>query len=347
MRQQGPENFRFSELLQRLRMGNCTDSDYDLLQSRIIGRNDDVNLDDPKWKTSPIIVSENSVKDALSERCAIAFAKETNQTLHWYHATDTCRGSALSKEELVSYLHSVHSGKSHGRMGRLPLVLGMPVLVSQNFDVEGGIVNGSYGTVKRIRYTVDENGVRKLTSCVIEVRDSNETTMPHLQHHEVPVLRDAVDMTFKDRHKSGGSVTIRRTQVPLVPAFAMTAHRAQGQTLSNVIVDLQSCRGSESPYVMLSRVTSLKGLLILRTFERKKISCNMSEELRTENRRLRVLAQQTLERTEQYTGGDHAQVQASSSQRPSSFNHEQSRLQTRDHHHVSVNDHPPSKRRRL
>lgn len=295
MRQQGPENFRFSELLRRLRTGNCTDSDYELLQSRIIGRNDDINPDDPKWKTSPIIVSENSVKDALNERCAIAFAKQTNQTLHWYHVTDTCRGSALSKEELVAYLHSVHSGKTRGQLGRLPLVLGMPVLVSQNFDVEGGIVNGSYGIVKRIRYTVDESGVRKLTSCVVEVKDSSEATMPYLQCHEVPVLKDSLDITFKDRHKSGGSITIQRTQVPIVPAFAMTTHRAQGQTLSNVIVDLQSCRGSESPYVMLSCVTSLKGLLILRPFEHKKISCNISEELRTENRRLRALTQQTIE----------------------------------------------------
>ena len=327
MRQQGRENVRFSELLNRLRVGNCTDADYEVLQSRIVGQNCDIDFDDPKWKSSPIIVSDNSTKDAINERCAIAFAQQTNQTLQWYHATDTCKGAVLSQEDLVSYLHSVHSGKSHGRIGRLPLVLGMPVLVSQNFDVEGGIVNGSYGIVKRIRYTVDENGIRKLTSCVVEVKDSNENTMPYLQAHEVPILKDSIDITFKNRHGSGGGITIRRSQVPIVPAFAMTAHRAQGQTLSNVIVDLQSCRGSEAPYVMLSRVTSLKGLLILRPFERKKISCNISEELRNENRRLRVLAQKTLER---YGGVDD--------------DHQgQSRTLTRDHDLPR----PPSKRKRI
>ncbi|EDR05731.1 uncharacterized protein LACBIDRAFT_302986 [Laccaria bicolor S238N-H82] len=73
----------------------------------------------------------------------------------------------------------------------------------------------------------------------------------------------------------------------------MTAHRAQGQTLSAVIVDLQSCRGSEALYVMLSHVTSIKGLLILRSFSRNKITCNVSEDLRVENKRLREIVLET------------------------------------------------------
>ncbi|KIL57047.1 hypothetical protein M378DRAFT_48892, partial [Amanita muscaria Koide BX008] len=71
---------------------------------------------------------------------------------------------------------------------------------------------------------------------------------------------------------------IHCTQVPLLPAFAMTAHRAQGQTLENVIIDLQSCKGTETPYVMISRACSLEGLLILRPFDRKKICCRQSED---------------------------------------------------------------------
>jgi len=95
------------------------------------------------------------------------------------------------------------------------------------------------------------------------VKDSNDATMPHLQPHKVPVLRDGIDIICKDQHRFGGGITFRQTQVPIVPTFAMTAHRAQGQTLLNVIVDLQSCQGSESPDMMLSQVTSLDGLLIL------------------------------------------------------------------------------------
>jgi hypothetical protein len=35
-------------------------------------------------------------------------------------------------------------------MGQLPLFIRMAVLVSQSSDVEGGVVNGSYGVVKNI-----------------------------------------------------------------------------------------------------------------------------------------------------------------------------------------------------
>jgi hypothetical protein len=95
-------------------------------------------------------------------------------------------------------------------------------------------------------------------------------------------------MTFTHPY-SKRRCNIQRTQVPIVPAFAMTVHKAQGQTMDNVIVDLQGCDGTESAYVMISWVTSLQGLLILRPFEKKKIQCNMSEDTRKEFRRLHIL----------------------------------------------------------
>ncbi|TDL18180.1 hypothetical protein BD410DRAFT_702405, partial [Rickenella mellea] len=73
----------------------------------------------------------------------------------------------------------------------------------------------------------------------------------------------------------------------------MTAHKAQGQTMSRVLVDLQCCRGTEAPYVMLSRVTSLQGLVILRPFSIKKISSRQSQDLRSEMHRLQYLRLQT------------------------------------------------------
>ncbi|THU92918.1 hypothetical protein K435DRAFT_623253, partial [Dendrothele bispora CBS 962.96] len=74
----------------------------------------------------------------------------------------------------------------------------------------------------------------------------------------------------------------------------ITAHKSQGQTLSHAIVDLQSCRGSEMPYVMVSRVRSLDGLLLLREFDIGKIQCRQSEDARTEARRLELLHLRTL-----------------------------------------------------
>ncbi|KAG1830650.1 hypothetical protein EV424DRAFT_1307763, partial [Suillus variegatus] len=73
----------------------------------------------------------------------------------------------------------------------------------------------------------------------------------------------------------------------------MTTHKAQGQTMERAIVDFEGCTGMEAPYVMLSRVTSLEGLLVLRPFNKKKICCRQSEDTRVEEKRQSILAQQT------------------------------------------------------
>ncbi|TFK60571.1 hypothetical protein BDN72DRAFT_743334, partial [Pluteus cervinus] len=69
----------------------------------------------------------------------------------------------------------------------------------------------------------------------------------------------------------------------------MTAHKAQGQTLPRIIADLSNCSGSESPYVMVSRVRRLDDLKILRSFDFKVISRGLSQDLRLEFQRLQEL----------------------------------------------------------
>ncbi|KAF9787359.1 hypothetical protein BJ322DRAFT_719340 [Thelephora terrestris] len=85
---------------------------------------------------------------------------------------------------------------------------------------------------------------------------------------------------------SGRSCVMKQFQVPLMPGFAMTTHKAQGLTLPRVIVDLSSCRGTEPPYVMVSRCQSLDGLLVMRPFPISKITCRRSQDARNESTRL-------------------------------------------------------------
>ncbi|KLO12580.1 hypothetical protein SCHPADRAFT_803817, partial [Schizopora paradoxa] len=66
----------------------------------------------------------------------------------------------------------------------------------------------------------------------------------------------------------------------------MTDYKSQGRTMDKVIIDLQSTRTRQSAYVMLSRVRSLDGLLILRPFEPKKLKAEFDPELRSEMSRL-------------------------------------------------------------
>jgi hypothetical protein len=76
---------------------------------------------------------------------------------------------------------------------------------------------------------------------------------------------------------SNDSVMLRRANIPLVPAFAITHYKAQGQSYTVCIVDLLPPKTQHrdetwfSWYVMLSRLRTRKGLYILRPFLPKKI----------------------------------------------------------------------------
>ncbi|KIK33912.1 hypothetical protein CY34DRAFT_63529, partial [Suillus luteus UH-Slu-Lm8-n1] len=84
------------------------------------------------------------------------------------------------------------------RLGKIPLVIGMPVMIGQNFDVSAGIVNGCIGKLNSIRYSVDTNGNRHAMSCVIDTPSTSGDPLPHLTACQSVVLRDTVDMSFEN-----------------------------------------------------------------------------------------------------------------------------------------------------
>lgn len=251
-----------------------------------------------------MVVYTNAIKDAINLEATIAFARRTGQQVHWYQAVDTYRGKPIEDEAIDNLLDTLPSNKTGGRIRSLPLVLGMPVIITENFDVVGGIVNGSTGILRKVRYRVDDADRRYLTSCIVELPDAMTDVLPSLPQKHVAVLPDTMEMKPFRHPNSGQSCTLRRYQIPLDAGFAITAHKAQGQTMEKLIVDLASCIGTEAAYVMVSRCTSLDGLMILRPFPIGKITTHRSQEARDEFRRLERLNFQTTVKSGNHAIGD-------------------------------------------
>ena len=68
----------------------------------------------------------------------------------------------------------------------------------------------------------------------------------------------------------GGEILAKRVQVPLILAWALSIHKAQGQTIERIKVDLGKVFEKGQAYVALSRATSQVGLQVLR-FDPKKV----------------------------------------------------------------------------
>ena len=253
-----------------------------------------VGMSDPEqlmaFKDAPIIVGRKDIRDAINARRVFHHATELGEKVHLYYSRDYVARKPVSAER-QSTLWSLTPGVCDDTCGRLPLFVGMKVMISENIAFTHRAVNGAEGIVHSIEYEEDESGRRFAKIVYVRIPGAGQVC-DDLERDIVPVIPQR--QSFKVGRSP--SYNVSREQVPLMPAYSYTDYKSQGRSLERAIIDIQSAGRSQGIYVMLSRVKSLQGLLILRPFEATKFPKDVSRDYKEELQRIDKMDQMTMQR---------------------------------------------------
>ena len=140
------------------------------------------------------------------------------------------------------------------------------VMITTNIDVADWLRNGAVGTVTNV---VIDQTTGKMSVILVafdseHVGQETRYTRVYSSIHQNPVPIHKTQATFPVDKKSSFQAT--RTQFPLTLAWAVTIHKCQGPTLSEIVIDMTPAKGRFKPgeaYVAFSRVRTLEKLHII------------------------------------------------------------------------------------
>ena len=246
---------------------------------------------------APMLVFRNEVRTQLNNKTVAHKAKLMGQSQIVCVAQDTCKGKPIEDPTLIKKLLELSDSKTEHLPGLLPLVPGMPVILTQNIAIELGLINGVNGVFRQLVYqessvstdVISEefpNSTRHVHQPLYGLVEINKSKVEHgleqLQPKLIPIpvmeqafrvdISDIVPKEKRPRSSRKTILSIKRRALPLVPAYSLTTHKSQGQTLNKVVVDLKLPNETDdiaAIYVPLSRVKRLTDLVILRYFDYK------------------------------------------------------------------------------
>ena len=164
-----------------------------------------------------------------------------------------------------------------GFQDELVLKLGVKIIIIHNVDTSDGLTNGQLGELVDVIYTKDG----KVDKLVVKLRKPDAGIKNRrkfsglLWKYPESVVIERVSINYAIR-KRGGNVgsTATLVQFPIKLAYAITAHKIQGQTVPKPLkvgFDTDSIFEEAQGYVMLSRVQELNQVYILNKFDPKKL----------------------------------------------------------------------------
>lgn len=282
-------------LLNEVRQGNITMKGKELLNSRLISNLSPVELalitdDDTtdtdkslggnraaKVKPTLIYPHRERVNDINRQKFERLVALSDNKVYTFTYADTMSLKQAfkgkirpdIPEKELEEFIDQHCTAEKD-----LYLCVGCQVMLTVNLDLNAGLVNGLTGII-----TGFEDGLPILS---VPIGPSTGATGSGtgagmgaagtgVGAGAGPTKSVKIDKwTWAPDHPR---YLLKRVQIPLILAWAITVHRSQGATLSSVRADLKEAFGPGMAYVILSRIKALSGLY-LEGINYSKIKCD-------------------------------------------------------------------------
>ena len=250
------EDMEYADLLNRARVGEVTDEDVQLLETRVRP----INHPDLPREALVVVCTNDEVNRINEDR--LADIEETEYVIEAINYTGTQR-HLKSRTDANGAVSGTPLQKT------IKLKIGAKVMMTYNVDTCDSLTNGAFGEV--LGYKFDKDGQVKQVYVHFfdddcgKLRRKNcvELQSKFPGKNATPV--DLMEFQYS-LSKKGSNSNATVIQYPLRLAFAATAHKVQGQTIKKpnyLVVDLRKVKEAAQAYVILSRVQALCQLFIL------------------------------------------------------------------------------------
>ena len=264
MRQRGDSEL--IDLLSKVRTSSLEECEEDLLKSRFITKDADNYPSDALH-----IFAENK---PCQEHNLHMLNENTGNSLHSIAAIDQLPKN-VSKDILEKTFNRNQS--ETGRLAKmLEIKINARVMLTVNIDIADRLINGQIRTIRHI--SSDSNG--NISKLYVKVDDTeagvkNIDADPFARKYKwVPIEKAEASIII--RMNKDSFPAIKRTQFPLMLAWACTVHKVQGLSLQQAVISFklfkQRSFNNDQMYVALSRVTSLIGLFLTGEYKSSAIS---------------------------------------------------------------------------
>ena len=270
----------FSSLCDRVGTNDITEDDVKYLESRIQPCEEENTNENFKNGSLSVIVTTNKQKDHINNTKLCQLLPDEKE----YICNSEDRVTNVPYRRLPDKMKS-NPGKTANLLTELRLRRNAPILLTSNHPKkkykEDGLVNGARGFVQSIQ--VSKENPEKVEVIWVVFKNENIGKLYRFHHKHLRKVYDPghwlATPIFPERKKfSVRNIEYQRTNFPLALAYAMTAHKCQGDTLETVIIDygpnpdlgIKIYIVPGSFYVALTRVREGKKVF-LRSFDRSYI----------------------------------------------------------------------------